>query len=79
MVSVCAVDCELQGEVPPIPAQLLRSIPTGSYTALRAKGPTFKVYKQAASCSVHSPYQMAPSVTHCALFRLLAFTNTCND
>ena len=42
-VGVCAIDCEVQGEVPASPAQLLRSIPRGAYTALRAEGPAFKV------------------------------------
>ncbi len=42
-MSICAVDCEVQGEVPASPAQLLRSIPRGAYTALRAEGLAFKV------------------------------------
>ncbi|CAK0741826.1 hypothetical protein CVIRNUC_001353 [Coccomyxa viridis] len=42
-MSVCAIDCTVQGDVPSSPAGLLRSITRGAYTALRAEGPAFKV------------------------------------
>ncbi len=56
MVSICAIDCELQDEVPPVPAQLLRKISSGAYTALRAEGPAFKVCKDAAFHGLFSKY-----------------------
>ena len=42
-MSICAVDCKVQGDVPSSPAGLLRSITRGAYTALRAEGPDFEV------------------------------------
>ena len=54
-MSVCAIDCTVQGDVPSSPAGLLRSITRGAYTALRAEGPAFKVsytqiYSQQIAC-----------------------------
>ena len=60
-MSICAVDCKVQGDVPSSPAGLLRSITRGAYTALRADGPDFKVplctSLQSINC-VHQEWHM---------------------